>query len=73
MVVLAAETWQQDADLNLSDSHFDSKIGIWLKLHSDNDMWLIPVKALVGPCFVVYNKKYIAEINNETLVDDRTA
>ena len=73
MVVLAAETSQQDEELNLSDSHFDSKIGIRLKLHSDNDMWLIPVKALVGPCFVVYNKKYIAEISKETVVDDRTA
>ena len=73
MVVLAAEISQENFATSLSDDHFDSRIGTRLKLHSDSDMWLVPVKCLVGPCFVIYNKKYIVDVTREDMIDDRTA
>ena len=70
-IVLAAESPVVDAHL-YTDDHFDSCITKRVKLHSDNDIWMVPLTALVGPCFVVYNKNYCVSQDNDVIVDDRT-
>jgi len=72
VIVLAAESPHADAH-HITDSHFDSVITKRLKLHSDNDIWMVPLTTLVGPCFVVYNKNYCQSQNNDIIDDDRTA
>ena len=71
-IVLAAESPAAGAH-HLTDYHFDSCITTRVRLHSDNDIWMVPLTALVGPCFVVYNKNYCVSQDNEVIVDDRTA
>lgn len=58
IIILVAESphdVHHDAH-HLIDSHFDSVITKWVKLHSDNDIWMVPLTTLAGPCIVVYNK-----------------
>ena len=69
---MAEESPAADAHL-YTDYHFDSCITKRVKLHSDNDIWMVPLTALVGPCFVVYNKNYCVSQDNDVIVDDRTA
>ena len=71
-IVLAAESPAAGAH-HLTDYHFDSCITTRVRLHSDNDIWMVPLTALVGPCFVVYNKNYCVSQDNDVIVDDRTA
>ena len=46
----------------LTDNHFDSTIHTRIKLHSDNDIWMIPLTSLVAPCFVIYNKNNVSNV-----------
>ena len=72
VIVLAAESLQAEQH-QLTDAHFDSKILTRIRLHDDNDTWMVPLSTLVGPCFVVYNKDYTKTTNDNMHMDDRTA
>ena len=56
IIFLAAEGHEASNE-DLSDHHFDSIIHTRITLHSDNDMWMIPLTSLVKPYFVIYNTK----------------
>ena len=72
VIVLAAEGHEVSNE-DLTDSHFDSIMHIRIKLHYDNDMWMIPLASLVEPCVVIYSKNdYEQDIYNR-YADDRTA
>ena len=74
VVVLTAITPRASPTEDLTNSHFDSSILTRIKLHDDNDVYLLPLEALYGPCFVVYNKNYIDSAgDNQVPDDDRTA
>ena len=62
VVVLAASGSQADNE-TLTDDHFDSSIIERIELHNDNDMWLIPLSTLVGPCYVVYDNNFLCNRN----------
>ena len=70
VVLLAAESPEVD---RLTDAHFDSQILKRIKLQDDNDIWMVPLITLVGPCFVVYNKNYCENTINNVHADDRLA
>ena len=72
VVILAAETDGVDANL-LSDGHFDSNIIKRVKLHTDNDAWIVPLSTLVGPFSVYINKDYNSSGNGNQQIDNRTA
>ena len=57
VIFLAAESPQAEQH-QLTDAHFDSKILTRIRLHDDDDTWMVLLSTLVGPCFVVYNKDY---------------
>ena len=57
LIVSAAEGHEASNE-ELADNHFDSTIYKRIKLHSDNDMWMISFTSLVAPYFVIYNKSY---------------
>ena len=44
-----------------------------MKLHSNDNIFIIPPISLCGTCFVVYNKDYCTTQDNVTHTDDRTA
>ena len=72
-VVLAANKPVAD-NKDLTNAHFTSKIITRIQLHSDDEVWMVPLSTLVSPCFVVPNKEYCAnEIRHDTYADDRTA
>ena len=48
MVVLVAEIPEANVD-SLSNSHFQSEIITRIKLHSDKDLWMVPLSSLLGP------------------------
>ena len=52
VMVLTAEGF---SDEDLTHNHFDSTIHTRIKLHFNNDMWMIPLTSFVTPCFVIYN------------------
>ena len=51
----------------LTNAHFDSNILKRIKLHNNDGVWIVPLRTLVGPCFVVYNKDYCDSLNGNTL------
>ena len=57
VVLLASQSPEVLPD-QLTNNHFDSQILKRIKLHNDNDLWIVPLSTIVGPCFVVYNKNY---------------
>ena len=72
-VVLAANKPVAD-NKDLTNAHFTSKIITRIQLHSDDEVWMVPLSTLVSPCFVVPNKDYCAnETHHDTYADDRTA
>ena len=56
LIAFAAEG-HESSNEDLNDNHFDSTIHTRIKIHSDNDMWMISLTSLVEQCFVIYNKK----------------
>ena len=72
MVILATEGSETRRD-QLTNSHFQSKLLKRVKLHSDNNIFIVPLSSLCAPFFVVYNNKYFTTQNNVTSTDDRTA
>ena len=45
-----------------------------VKLHNNNDVYMVPLSTLAGPCFVVYNQNYTSSrASNSNIIDDRTA
>ena len=74
LVILAAVTPKASRTEDLSDLHFDSSIITRVKLHDDNDVYMVPLSTLAGPCFVVYNQNYTSsKPSNSNIIDDRTA
>ena len=57
VIVLASQSPEVLTD-QLPNNHFDSQILKRIKLHNDNDLWIVPLSTIVGPFFVVYNKNY---------------
>ena len=72
VIVVAAESPVVDAT-ELTDDHFDSSIHKRIKINDDNDLWLIPLNALKGPCFVVENKDYTSGTFDNEATKDNTA
>ena len=72
VIVLAAECPLASVN-QISDDHFDSSINKRIKLNDDNDLWLVPLNALKGPCFVVENKDYTSGTYDKNAVTDNTA
>ena len=59
---------------DLTNAHFPSKIITRIQLHSDDEVYMVPLSTLVAPCFVVPNKDYCVNENiQDTYADDRTA
>ena len=52
-------------DDHMTDSHFQSTIATRVKFYDDKDMCMVPFLTLVYPCFVVYNKNYYGNRNND--------
>ena len=73
VVIQAATSPEADSE-SLTDNHFDSKIHTRIKLHNDDNVWIVPLALLVAPYYVVYNKNY-CENNDQydVYTDDRTA
>ena len=60
----------------LSDNHFDSRILKRIMLGNNDEIWMLPLKKLVGPCFVIRNQKYCGSTDfdrSSDLVGDNTA
>ena len=55
MLILAAEGSEARTD-ELTNSHFQSKLLKRVKLHYNNDICVVPLSSICGPCFVLYNK-----------------
>ena len=71
-IFLAAEVHEASNE-DLIYNHVDSTTRTLIKLHSDNDIWMIPLTFLVEPCFVIYTKKYCEQGMYNKHTDDRTA
>ena len=56
----------------LPNSHFQSKLLKRVKLHSDNDIFIVSLISLYGPCFVMYTTDYCTPQDNVIPTDDRT-
>ena len=48
---------------DLTNAHFTSKIITRIQLHSDDEVYMVPLSTLVCPCFVVPNKYYCPNAN----------
>ena len=72
VILLAAESPPAEQH-QLTYSYFDAKILTHTRLRDDNDIWMVPLITLAGPCFVVYNKDYTNTTNDNMHIDDRTA
>ena len=53
---------------DITDRHFQSSIATRIKLHDENDLWMVPLSTLVGPCFVVCNKDYNGDQSTDRTV-----
>ena len=56
----------------MTGNHFDSMIHTRIKLHSNNDMWMIPLTSLVESYFIIYTKNYCEQDVYNRYADDRT-
>ena len=73
-VVVKASTAPRADDNDLSEQHLNSRIIHRITLDPDMKIWMIPLKTLVKPCYVVYNKNYCdASMDKEVRVHDNTA
>ena len=72
-VIVAAAVAPVAEAVDLSDDHFDSKIHKRIKLQHEDDLWLVPLSAIRGPCFVVCNKDYTSGSFDNDVNDDKTA
>ena len=72
VIVLSTEGHEVSNE-DLTDNHFDSTIHTRINLHSDNDMWMIPLTSLLAPCFVIYTKNYYEQDMYNRHSGDRTA
>ena len=57
VVILVVEGSKAKRD-ELANTHFQSKLLKRVKLHSEDDTFIVSLTYLSGPCFVVYNKDY---------------
>ena len=72
VVIKAAESPSILAS-ELTDDHLTSDIITRIKLDQER-IWLVPLAALVKPCFVIYNKNYCEQQNdNDACEHDSTA
>ena len=72
VVIKAAES-PSTLSSELTDDHLTCDIITRIKLDEDR-IWLVPLSALVGPCFVIYNKNYCEQKNdNDTCEHDSSA
>ena len=72
VVVKAAESPSVLAS-ELTDDHFTCDMITRIKLDEER-IWLVPLLSLVNPCFVVYNRNYCDQMNNnDTCEHDSTA
>ena len=62
VVIKAAESPSIIA-AELTDDHLTCDLIKRIKLDEET-IWLVPLSALVGPCFVIYNKNYCKDKNN---------
>lgn len=72
VILLASESPEVQSD-QFPNTYFDSPILKRIKLHNDNDLWIVPLNTIVSPCFVVYNKNYGDPVNIHGNERDRTA
>ena len=70
-VVKAAESPEKIFS-ELSDDHFLSDITTRFKLDEER-VWLVPLSALVGPCFVIENKNYCENKDDNSIEQDNSA
>ena len=72
-VVIKAATSPSVLSSDLTDDHFSCDVITRIKLDGDR-IWLVPLSSLVKPCFVVHNKNYCDQTNeNDTCEHDSTA
>ncbi len=65
VIVHAAKGASITDDSKWSDSHFDSGIHTRIELHDDSeDLWMVPLSTLEGPCCVIYNRQYCQNDNS---------
>ena len=67
LVIQSAES--SNAQGTLSDIHFTSSLITPIRVLSDDDLWLVPLSALVGPCYVVMDHDYISNSAQQNLND----
>ena len=73
IVILAAES-PIAASEYIIEHHIKSDITTRIKLHDENNVWLVPLTSLVGPCYVVCNKNYCDACNiDNRVISDNTA
>ena len=70
-VVNAAESPETICS-ELTDDHFFSDITTRFKI-DQNRVWLVPLSALVGPCFVIENKNYCEDKGDDSIEQDDSA
>ena len=67
-VIQTAES--SDAQDSLDNTiHFKSSLFTRVRILADDNLWLVPLSALVGPCFVVMNKDYISQTAEPNPID----
>ena len=72
-VVIKAATSPSVLSSDLTDDHFSCDVITRIKIDEDR-IWLVPLSSLVKPCFVVHNKNYCDQTNeNDTCEHDSTA
>ena len=71
LLVLAADSPIVEPN-EVSDNHFESSIHKRIKLHNDDEVFIVPLSSLIGPAFVVYNNNYVSGRNNGLSVGDST-
>ena len=72
VVIKAAETPIASGAV-LTDDHFHHEIITRIKIDEDK-IWLVPLAALVAPCYVIHNKNYYGHVDENDICEyDSTA
>ena len=62
IVVSSCEENEDSVYKNLSDCYFDSKLhDREFRMKDGDDLWMVPMEYIYGPCFVIENKNYVSK------------
>ena len=73
IIVSSCKSFDESIYQKLSDHCFDSKIHKrFFKMDDDDDIWIVPLRNIHGPCYVVENKNYVSQyIKKDTNMNEK--